>query len=253
MKITFLGTGTSMGVPIIGCKCRVCLSDNPKDKRFRSSVFIETDNKNFIIDTGPDFRIECLNNGVERIDAILITHIHRDHLSGLDDIRPFCYQQKEFIPIYASNSVCKQIRKDFAYCFGENRYPGVPDIELHEISDKDFEVLGTSITPIKIMHAKLEVTAFRFGKFTYITDASYIPEESVKKILGTEYLVVNALRKEPHPSHFTLSQALDLIERVKPKQAFLTHIGHTLGPYDEVQNALPKNVTLAYDGLKLEI
>ena len=252
MKITFLGTGISLGVPIIGCNCKVCRSTDKKDKRFRSSVFIETGGRSFIIDTGPDFRIQCLNNGVERVDAVFITHIHRDHLSGLDDIRPFCYQQKAFIPVYGTKTTCERILKDFAYCFGENRYPGVPDITLKEISAEPFEVQGVKVIPIPVMHGKMEVTAYRIDNFTYITDASFIPEESIKKIAGTEYLVVNALRKEPHPSHFTLSQALDLIEKIRPKHAYITHVGHGFGFYDEMQKTLPENVTLGYDGLKIE-
>lgn len=252
MKITFLGTGTSLGVPIIGCNCKVCRSTDKKDKRFRSSVFIETEGKNFIIDTGPDFRIQCLSNGVERVDAVFITHIHRDHLSGLDDIRPFCYQQKAFIPVYGTKITCERILKDFAYCFGENRYPGVPDITLKEITTEPFEVQGVKVIPIPVMHGKMEVTAYRIHNFTYITDASFISEESIKKIAGTEYLVVNALRKEPHPSHFTLSEALALIEKIRPKHAYITHVGHGFGFYDEMQKTLPENVTLSYDGLKIE-
>ncbi len=252
MKITFLGTGTSMGVPIIGCKCEVCKSVDPKDHRFRSSIFIEVDGKKFIIDTGPDFRLQCLNNNIERIDAILITHIHRDHVAGLDDIRPFCYQQKAFIPIYGSEQVCNRIKKDFAYCFGENRYPGVPDIQLNQIDENPFVVLGVKVVPIIVMHAKMKVDAYRINNFTYITDASFISEDSVEKIVGTEYLVVNALRKEPHPSHFTLDQALHLIKRIKPNHAWITHVGHSLGLYQEVQSQLPEGVTLAYDGLKVE-
>lgn len=252
MKVTFLGTGTSMGVPIIGCKCEICQSQNPKDQRFRSSVLVSVDNKNFIVDTGPDFRMQCLKNHVQHIDAVLITHIHRDHIAGLDDIRPFCYQQKAFIPVYGSEYVCQRLERDFSYCFGENRYPGVPDIELHRIDDQPFEVFGVKVIPIIVMHAKMKVDAYRFDNFTYITDASFISEESVKKIEGTEYLVVNALRKEPHPSHFTLQQALDLISRINPKHAWITHVGHTLGFYDEVQSTLPENVTLAYDGLQVE-
>jgi phosphoribosyl 1,2-cyclic phosphate phosphodiesterase len=252
MKVTFLGTGTSLGVPIIGCKCAVCNSQDKRDRRLRSSVYVQVSGKCFIIDTGPDFRIQCLDNGVKRVDAVFITHIHRDHLSGLDDIRPFCYQQKAFIPLYGTKTTCERVLKDFGYCFGENRYPGVPDVELQEIGRENFDVQGVTVTPITVMHGKMEVTAYRIENFTYITDASFIPEESLKKILGTEYLVVNALRKEPHPSHFTIYQALDLIEKVAPKHAYITHVGHGFGFYDEMQKTLPQNVTLAYDGLQIE-
>ncbi len=247
-----MGTGTSLGVPIIGCGCDVCKSADPRDKRTRSSVMLEIDGKHIIIDTGPDFRTQCLGNGVARIDAVLITHPHRDHLAGLDDIRPFCYQQQAAIPIYGSPLSCQAIRRDFAYCFAEPRYPGVPDIELHEIGDGDFWIGGISITPIMVMHADMEVTAYRIGDFTYITDANVIPEESMRKIEGSRYMVINALSPRKHHSHFSLEEAVATVERIAPEWAYLTHIGHSLG-HAATEDATPDNIHLAYDGLVLEI
>jgi len=253
VKTTFLGTGTSLGVPIIGCKCGVCRSRDVRDKRQRSSVLVEIDGRNIIIDTGPDFRAQCLSNNIEHIDAILVTHPHRDHIAGLDDIRPFCYIQKQYIPVYASPSTCNAIQHDYSYCFATPKYPGVPDIELHQIKNYiPFDAAGIQVTPFPVMHAKMEVTAYRFRNFTYITDAWQISEESVNAAKGTQYLVVNALRKEPHPSHFNLEQALDFIATIKPEHAYLTHIGHSLG-YEETQAILPPNVQMAYDGLSITI
>ncbi len=247
-----MGTGTSLGVPIIGCGCDVCKSADPRDKRSRSSVMLETGGKHIIIDTGPDFRTQCLSNGVTRIDAVLITHPHRDHLAGLDDIRPFCYQQQAAIPIYGSALSCQAIRRDYAYCFAEPKYPGVPDIELHEIGDGDFSIGDISITPIRVMHADMEVTAYRIGDFTYITDANVIPGESMRKILGSRYMVINALSPRKHHSHFSLEEAVDTVMRINPEWAYLTHIGHSLG-HAETEDSTPGNIHLAYDGLVLEI
>lgn len=251
MRITFMGTGTSLGVPIIGCGCDVCRSSDPRDKRTRSSVMLEIDGRHIVIDTGPDFRSQCLRCGVSRIDAVLITHPHRDHLAGLDDIRPFCYQQKSAIPIYGSALSCSAIRRDFAYCFAEPKYPGVPDIELHEIGGGDFSVLGIRITPVTVMHADMEVTAYRIGDFTYITDANMISEESMRKISGSRLMVINALSPHRHHSHFSLEEALETVRAVSPERAYLTHIGHSLG-HAATELATPGNVHLAYDGLVAE-
>lgn len=252
MRTKFLGTGTSLGVPIIGCDCAVCRSSDPRDNRTRSSLLVETQGRSIVIDTGPDFRSQCLANGVRHIDAVLITHPHRDHLAGLDDIRPFCFIQRQDIPVYASKFTCDAIRRDFAYCFAEHKYPGVPDIELHEIGCQPFDVCGIEVRPFIVMHADMEVTAYRIGNFTYITDAGRIPPQSMPVIEGSEYLVVNALRKDPpHASHFTLPQALDLIAHVKPREAYITHISHQLG-HEATQKELPPNVHLAYDGLTLQ-
>lgn len=252
VRITFMGTGTSLGVPIIGCQCNVCQSANPKDKRTRSSVILEIEGRHIMIDTGPDFRTQCLSNHVRHIDAVLITHPHRDHLAGLDDIRPFCYQQQAEIPIYGSGISCEAIRRDFAYCFAEPKYPGVPDIRLHEIEyGKPFTAGGISIIPIPVMHGSMEVTAYRIGDFTYITDANMISDESMEMIAGTRHLVINALSPRKHHSHFSLEEALGMIERINPEWAYLTHIGHSLG-HNETEASMPGNVQLAYDGLSLE-
>lgn len=252
VKITFMGTGTSLGVPIIGCGCNVCQSADPRDKRTRSSLMLEAGHRHIMIDTGPDFRTQCLSNSVTRIDAVLITHPHRDHLAGLDDIRPFCYQQQAVIPIYGSSLSCDAIRRDYAYCFAEPKYPGVPDIELHEIEyGKEFRIGDTGIVPLPVMHGSMKVTAYRIGDFTYITDANMISDHTLDMIAGTRYLVINALSPKKHHSHFSLEEALSMIERINPEWAYLTHIGHSLG-HEETERNTPDRVHLAYDGLQLE-
>lgn len=253
MKINFLGTGTSLGVPIINCNCPVCTSGDPRDKRLRSSILVEEQGRFLIIDTGPDFRTQCLTNDVRHIDAVLITHPHRDHLAGLDDIRPFCFIQEQNIPIYGSAFTCDAIRHDFQYCFAEPKYPGVPEIELHEITHyKSFEAAGIEIMPFPVHHAQMIVTAYRIGSFSYITDAGSIDEEAIHAIEGSQYLVVNALRiSPPHSAHFTLPQALDLIARIKPREAYITHISHKIS-HTGIESQLPPHVHLAYDGLTLK-
>ncbi|MCR5456348.1 MAG: MBL fold metallo-hydrolase [Bacteroidales bacterium] len=253
MKIKFLGTGTSLGVPIVNCHCPVCTSGDPRDKRLRSSVLVEEKEHFIIIDTGPDFRAQCIANNVQRIDAVLITHPHRDHLAGLDDIRPFCFIQEQNIPIYASSYTGAAIRRDFAYCFAEPKYPGVPEIHLQEFEHyKKFSAAGIDILPFPVHHAQMVVTAYRIGNFTYITDAGQIDDEAIRVIEGSEYLVVNALRKEPpHAAHFTLPQALDLIAHIKPREAYITHISHMI-PHAATERELPPHVHLAYDGLTLQ-
>ena len=252
VKITFLGTGTSLGVPIVACPCAVCASTDSRDKRMRSSVFIEVDGKNIVIDTGPDFRTQLLNNNIKRVDAILITHQHRDHMAGLDDIRTFNYMQKCAMPVFANYLTVDSIRRDYYYCFGEPRYPGVPDIELHNVGDDPIDVLGITVTPINVLHYKLPVLGFRIKNFTYITDASHIENSELEKIKGSNVLVINALRKTEHLSHFSLPEALEVIEKVKPKRAFITHIGHEMGFHSETDASLPEGVHLAYDGLSIE-
>ena len=250
MKITFLGTGTSQGVPVIACNCEVCLSKDPKDKRLRTSIMISYNNKNIVIDTGPDFRQQMLRENVQHLDAVLFTHEHKDHIAGMDDIRAFNYQSKSDMPIYATEQVQKGLKKEFHYIFTEFKYPGIPKVDLNTIyHNQPFELFGKTIIPIEVMHYKLPVTAFRIDNFTYITDANFISETEKNKIKGTEILVINALRKEEHISHFTLAQALELIAEIKPKKAYLTHISHLLGKHKEVSLELPDNVFMAYDGL----
>lgn len=253
LKITFLGTGTSQGVPIIACTCAVCKSANKKDKRLRTSVMIETKGKTIIIDAGPDFRYQMLRQNVKHIDAVLLTHGHKDHTGGLDDVRAFNYFMKKPIDIYSTLEVQKVIRNDYMYAFAQDRYPGVPEFDLHTIKNKEFEIDNVKILPIKAMHYQMPVFGYRIENFTYITDANYIEDKELKKIDGSEILVINALRRKPHISHFTLDQALDLIKILKPKTAYLTHISHQLGLFDEVERELPANVHLAYDGLTLQI
>ncbi|MBE9464108.1 MBL fold metallo-hydrolase [Dyadobacter subterraneus] len=253
MKITFLGTGTSQGVPVIACDCVVCRSTDFHDKRLRTSVWIQVHGKSFVIDTGPDFRQQMLRANVRDLDAIIYTHQHKDHTAGLDDARAFNHRQGKDIPLYSRQEVLNQIQVEFAYAFQEKRYPGVPHFELHPIENEPFEVQGVTFIPIEVMHYKLAVYGYRVGDFTYITDANYISEIEQEKIAGTRVLVLDTLQKEPHLSHFTLSQALELIDKLNVPMAYLTHISHRLGLHAEVEKELPPNVRLAYDGLVLDL
>lgn len=253
VKLTFLGTGTSQGVPIIACKCPVCLSENKKDKRLRTSVLIHVDNQNIVIDSGPDFRYQMLRAGVENISAILFTHEHKDHTAGLDDIRAFNWVNKTAVNIYAEKRVQESLKKEFAYVFAEFKYPGIPQMNLIEVTNQSFRINGTTIQPIRAMHLKLPVYGYRIGDLAYITDANYISPEEMEKLKGIKVLVVNALRKEKHISHYNLSEALDLVNELKPEKAYFTHISHQMGFYDDVQAELPENVYLAYDELTIEV
>lgn len=253
MKITFLGSGTSQGVPVIGCTCEVCASLDFRDKRLRSSIQVELSNQSFVIDTGPDFRQQMLRERVKRIDAILFTHAHRDHTAGLDDVRAYNFMQKMDMPVYGQVQVLDQLKIEYAYAFMKDSYPGIPRLLLHQINDDPFTINGTEIIPLPVMHLKMPVLGFRFKNFSYITDANFIPEATMEKLKGTETLVLNALQREPHVSHFNLKEALYMVEKIKPKQTYLTHISHKLGLHADVSKELPANVMLAYDGLQLEL
>ncbi|MBE9602733.1 MBL fold metallo-hydrolase [Pedobacter sp. MC2016-24] len=249
MRITILGTGTSQGIPVITCNCAVCQSDDPRNKRLRVSVLIETGDKTIVIDSGPDFRYQMLRAEVKDLDAILYTHEHKDHVAGLDDIRPFNYLLKKNIDIYATERVQQALKKEFSYIFAEAHYPGLPQIDLHTITDEIFEVGKTKIIPIDIMHYKLPILGYRIGDFTYITDAKTVSESSMEKLKGTKVLIVNALQREQHISHFTLDEAIAFAERVGAETTYLTHISHNLGLHAEVEKELPNHIKLAYDGL----
>jgi len=253
LEVTFLGTGTSQGIPIIGSNHPVCLSENRKDKRLRVSVLVEWEGYNFLIDCGPDFRTQMLSNNVQRLDAILYTHEHNDHTAGLDDIRPFFFRQGD-IPVFAHKRVLKSMRKRFDYIFEtENKYPGAPGVIQNEIENKPFHFEELEIIPVSFDHNRLQVFGYRMKDFAYLTDLKSIEEEEIDKLRDLKVLVVNALRIEPHHSHLNLKEALEFIDKLKPERAYLTHISHLLGFHDEVQEQLPENVFLAYDNLKITI
>lgn len=249
MKITFLGTGTSQGVPVIACECKTCLSGDQHDKRLRTSLLLETDKTTILVDAGPDFRQQMLREHVMKLDSILLTHEHKDHIGGLDDVRAFNYKSQDAIDIWAEERVQKAIRKEYSYVFSENQYPGIPKMRLNDIPEQGFSINDISVLPVRVFHFKLPVFGFRFGNFAYITDADYIPEQSKEKLFGVKYLVINALRKEKHVSHFSLREAMDVIREISPKKAYLTHMSHQMGLHSEVSAELPSGIMLAYDGL----
>lgn len=253
MKITILGTGTSQGVPVIGCKCHICQSTDKKDKRLRTSVFIETRDKKILIDTSPDFRQQMLNAQINDLDGILYTHEHRDHIAGLDDVRAFNFLHNKSIDIYAEERVIKALKSIFSYSFADKKYPGVPRLNMHSINESPFYIDQIKIIPVRAFHYKLPVLGFRIGDFTYITDANYIDAAEKKKIIGTKHLVINALRKKKHISHYNLSEAIDVVKEISPKRAYLTHISHQMGLHAEVNSSLDKNINLAYDGQVIEL
>lgn len=251
MKVTFLGTGTSQGIPVIACDCEVCASLDFRDKRLRVSVYLEVGGKSFIIDSGPDFRQQVLRERIKGLDALLFTHEHKDHTAGLDDVRSYNFKQRRDMPVYARQQVVEQLQREFSYIFSDVKYPGVPRVQIHLIENKPFLMEGVEVIPIEVMHYRLPVFGFRVRDFTYITDANYIAEEEMKKIEGSRVIVLNALQMEPHISHFTFSQALEVLERLRPEKAYLTHISHKLGLHREVEKKLPAYVKLAYDGLQV--
>ncbi len=253
MTITFLGTGTSQGVPVIACNCEVCTSTDRRDKRLRSSLLIEAQGKVIVIDSGPDFRYQMLRADVQHLDAIVFTHEHKDHIAGLDDIRAFNYKQNSAIDVYAHPRVQTALRREFFYIFDENKYPGIPQLDLHTIAADPFNIGNVTFTPVEVMHYKLPVLGFRINDFTYLTDAKTVSDAEKEKVKGTKTLVINALQKQSHVSHFTLDEALAFAAEMGAERTYLTHIGHRLGKYEDVMKYLPLNVELAYDGLKLEI
>ena len=253
MKFTFLGTGTSQGVPVITCKCEVCQSTNFKDKRTRTSLMIQSAKTTVVVDSGPDFRSQMLREKVQDLDAVLFTHGHKDHVAGLDDIRPFNYLLNKKIDVYAEEMVQQILKREFGYAFEEQQYPGAPQIQLNTIDENPFSIHDISFVPIRVIHKTLPVLGFRVHDFTYITDANFIADEELEKIKGTKILVLNALRKETHYSHFNLQQALEIVAKIKPERAYFTHISHHLGLHDEVQKELPNNVFLAFDGLQINM
>jgi len=251
VKITFLGTGTSQGVPVIACDCPACTSTDPHDNRLRTSLLLEHEGITLLFDAGPDFRQQMLREKVRKLDGILITHEHKDHIAGMDDVRAFNYKSQDAVDIYAEERVQKAIRREFSYVFSEYQYPGIPRMRLNDIPDYLFTVKGINIIPVRVRHMNMEILGFRIGDFAYITDANYIPEQSKERLFGVKYLVVNALRKEKHISHFSLREAIDFIREISPKKAFLTHISHQMGLHREVSEELPPGIMLGYDGLSL--
>jgi len=254
VKITFLGTGTSQGVPVICCPCDICHSEDPRDNRLRTSVWIETQNTSIVIDAGPDFRQQMLRYGIHKLDAILFTHSHKDHIAGLDDVRAYNYFMQKPMNVFATEETQQALRREYAYIFENAHYPGVPQITLHTItSEHSFWCQDIQITPIKVLHYQMEVLGFRIGGFTYITDANDIPSAELEKIFGSEYLVLNALRREKHISHFTLEEAIEMSQKAKAKHTYFTHISHQLGLHEAVEKELPSGIQLAYDGLSITL
>lgn len=253
LTITFLGTGTSTGVPMIACGCYVCTSPHAKDKRLRSSILVQSATTTIVVDTGPDFRYQMLRIDNKELDAVIFTHPHKDHIAGLDDVRPYNYFLQKPIHVYANSLTEEALRREFAYVFSEFRYPGIPEINLVTIDDQPFMIGDIPVQPITVWHHKMPVYAYRFGDFTYITDANRIDEKEKDKIRGSKAMAINALRKEEHISHFTLAQAIAQVQQLQVPEAYLTHISHQLGRHDEIEAELPQGIHVAYDGLQLHI
>lgn len=252
LRITFLGTGTSSGVPMIGCDCEVCTSADKKDNRLRSSILVQSATTTLVVDTGPDFRYQMLRQKVKHLDAVIFTHPHKDHLAGLDDVRAYNFFTKKHINVYADSLTEEAVRRDFYYAFTDTKYPGIPELNLNTISAEPFLVGDIPVIPISVWHMKMPVLGFRFGKFTYITDANRIEETEKEKIRGSEVLVLNALRKQKHISHFTLEEAIEVVQELKIPTGYFTHMSHQIGLHAAIEAELPENIHLSYDGLVLD-
>lgn len=252
MKLTFLGTGTSQGIPMIGCRCQVCTSADERDKRLRTSALIETEGKKILIDAGPDFRQQMLRSGISHLDAILLTHLHKDHTGGLDDVRAFNFLEKRPFPIYCEERVLNSLKAEYAYVF-DTSYPGIPQFDIHLIDEKPFEIEGVEIVPIRMLHYKLPVLGFRIGEIGYLTDGSSIADSEIEKLKGVKLLVINTVKLTSHISHFSLPEALEVIRKVGAEQSYLTHLSHMLPVHAELEKLLPGNVHAAYDLLEVEI
>jgi phosphoribosyl 1,2-cyclic phosphate phosphodiesterase len=251
VKITFLGTGTSQGVPVIACDCATCLSNDPHDKRLRTSLLLEVMGATLLFDAGPDFRQQMLREKVKKLDAIILTHEHKDHIAGMDDVRAFNYKSQDAIDIYCEEEVKEAVRREYKYVFSEKKYPGIPQMRINLIDNSVFSIKGIEIIPLRVRHMDLEIFGFRIADFAYITDASYVPEATKEKLIGVKYLVINALRKQKHISHFSLREAIDFVREISPRKAFITHISHQMGLHEQAGKELPPGIMLAYDGLKL--
>lgn len=252
MKVIFLGTGTSQGVPVIGCECPTCQSSDFRDKRLRSSILVQVNNKNIVIDSGPDFRYQMLRENIKHLEAIIFTHEHKDHTGGLDDIRSYNYLSKKPMDIYAELRVQASLKMEYSYVFNDNKYPGVPEVVLHTISEEPFWIHDIKIIPIRLLHHRLPILGFRIHNMAYLTDIKYIAPKEKEKLIGCKYLIVSGLRKENHIAHFSIQEAIELIDEIKPEKGFITHISHQLGLYAQVSKELPKNIYLAYDRLTID-
>ncbi|HET7118500.1 MAG TPA: MBL fold metallo-hydrolase [Hanamia sp.] len=253
LSITFLGTGTSGGVPMIACGCYVCTSTNEKDKRLRSSILVQSEKTTLVVDTTPDFRTQMLRENVKKLDAVVFTHPHKDHIAGLDDIKAYNFFQHKPMEVYANELTQEALRREYYYIFTKEKYPGIPNVNLNTITDRPFTVGDIPVIPILVHHLNMPVLGFRFGDFTYITDANRIDDSEKEKIKGSKILVVNALRKKEHISHFNLQEAISLVEELKIPKAYFTHISHQLGLNDEINKELPANIELAWDGLVINV
>lgn len=254
MKITILGSGTSQGVPVIACECAICTSTDPLDKRLRASILISDKDHNFVIDTGPDFRQQMLRAHVKSLRAIIYTHEHKDHIAGMDDVRAFNYREERDMEIFCTERVENALKREFHYVFSNDKYPGIPTVQLNRIENKSFQLPdGPMLTPVEVMHYKMPVFGYRINDFTYITDAKTIAPAEIEKVKGTKVLIVNALHRSAHISHFNLDEALAFIALIQPEKAYLTHISHLFGKHHEIEESLPENVFVAYDGLEIEL